>query len=125
MKSYLNQKQIKLKYLKMQAPNKRIKLSVKPEENMQPLSKINEDPEHYCSMFSGPAVYSENLKHIYPRDSKAIDWEQNDVVPKPGNALAKYKPSATAKAMVERERVIKRNNEGAFDEIYDLQKSIR
>ena len=55
-------------------------------------------------MFSGRVVYSEDFKHINSQEAKAIDWEKKGVVPKPGNALANYKPSATAKAMVERER---------------------
>ena len=89
----------------MEAPSsKKIKFSVKLEEYMQPLIKINEDPEHYRTMLSGPVVYSEDLKHINAQDSKAIDWEKKSVVPKPGNALANYKPSSTAIATLERER---------------------
>ena len=68
----------------------------------KPLSKINE--EHYRTMFSGPVVYSEDLKHINLQEDKAVDWEKKGSVPKPGNALANYKLSATAIAMVERER---------------------
>ena len=57
--------------------NKKIKLSVKQEEDMKkPLSKINEDPKEYCSMISGPAVYNEDLKHINPQDPIAFDWEK-------------------------------------------------
>ena len=88
----------------MDTSSKKIKLSVKHEEDMKkPLSKINEDPEHNRTVFSGPLVYSEVLKHINPQEAKAIDWEKKGVVSKPGNALANYKPSATAIAMVERE----------------------
>ena len=50
----------------MDAPSsKRIKVwTVKPEENMKkPLSRINEDPEHYMILFSGPAMYNDDLKH--------------------------------------------------------------
>ena len=53
----------------MQSSNKKIKLDVKHEEDMKkPLSKINEDPEAYRTMFSGPAVYNEDLKHINPQN---------------------------------------------------------
>ena len=64
--------------------SKRIKVvTVKPEEDTKkPLSKIKEDLEHYRTMFSGPEVYSEDLKHKNPQDSKAIDWENKGVVPK-------------------------------------------
>ena len=103
--------------------SKRIKeVTVKPEEDMKkPLSKINEDPEHYRIMFSGPVVYIEDLKPINPKDSKAIDWENKGVVPKSGNA--NYKPSAVAIANTE--RVAKRNSEEAFDKLLSLKKSIK
>ena len=63
--------------------SKRIKIvTVKPEEDMKKsLSKINEDLEHYKTMFSSPTMYSEDLKHINPQDSKTIDWENKGVVP--------------------------------------------
>ena len=83
----------------MQSSNKKIKLSVKPEEDMQkPLSKINEDPEHYRTMFSSPVVYSEDLKHINPQEAKAIDWEKKGVVPKPGNAQQQPTPRERARS---------------------------
>ena len=105
--------------------SKRIKVvTVKPQEGMKkPLSRINDDPEHYRTMFSGPAVYSEDLKHINSQDSKAVDWKMNGVVPKPGNPLANYQPSAVAIANAE--RVTKRNAKEAFDEVFALKKSIR
>ena len=54
--------------------NKKIKLPVKQEGDMKkPLSKINEDPKHYSTVFSGHVVYSEDLKHINPQDAKAVD----------------------------------------------------
>ena len=100
----------------------------------KPLSKINEDQEHYRTMFRRPAVYNKDLKHINPQNPIAVDWEKNGVVLKPGNALANYKPTAVAKAMVERERVAianaerereaKRNAEEAFNEVFALKKSI-
>ena len=110
----------------MEAPSsKKIKLSVKPEEDMnKPLCKIKDDPEHYRTMFSGPIVYSEDLKHINPQDAKAVDWEKKGVVPKPGNALANYKPSATAIAMLEREREAKRTAEEAFNEVFALKSQL-
>ena len=37
---------------------------------------MNEDPEHYLKMFSGPAVYSEDLKHKNRHDTIAIHWAQ-------------------------------------------------
>ena len=43
--------------------SKRIKsvVTVKPEEDMKkPLRKINEDPEHNRTIFSGPALYNED-----------------------------------------------------------------
>ena len=105
--------------------SKKIKLSVKPEEDMQkPLSKINEDLEHYRTMFSGPIVYREYLKHINPQEAKAIDWERKGVVPKPGNALANYKPSAIAIATAERERVAKRTIEEAFNKVFALKSQL-
>ena len=64
----------------------KFKLSAKHEEDMKkPLSKINEDPEAYRTMFSGPAVCNEDLKHINPQDPIAFDWEKfhkdNGIVP--------------------------------------------
>ena len=54
--------------------NKKIKLSTKHEEDMKnPFSKINEDPEAYRTMLSGPAVYNDDLKHINPRDPIVFD----------------------------------------------------
>ena len=111
--------------------SKKIKLTVKHEEDMKkPLSKINEDPESYRTMFN-PPMYDEDLNHINPQEVKAIDWEKKGVVCKPGNALANYKPSATAIAMLERERVAiataerervaKRTAEEAFNEVFALK----
>ena len=100
-------------------------LSVKPEEDMKPLSKINGDNEKFRTMFSGSAKYNKDFKHINPQNSKAVGWEKNGVVPKPGNALECCKPSATAITMVERERVAKRIAEEAFEEVFALKKSIR
>ena len=119
----------------MQTVNKKIKLSCKQEEDLKkPLSKINEDPEAYRTRFN-PPMYDEDLKHINPQEVKAIDWEKKGVVCKPGNALANYKPSATAMAILEkeraaiaiaeRERVAKRTAEEAFNEIFTLKKSIK
>ena len=100
---------------------KRIKLSVKHEENMKkPHSKINEDPVSYRTMFN-PPMFNEDLKHINPQDVKAIHWEKKVFFFKPGNALANYKPSTTTIAMVERERIAKRTAE----EVFALKKSIR
>ena len=115
------------------ASSKKIKLSVKPENDMKkPLSKINVEPDHNRTMFCGPVVYSEDLKHINPQDAKAVDWEKKGVNPKPGNALANYKPSATAITMIEkehvaiapseRERVAKRTAEKAFDQVLTLSR---
>ena len=82
----------------MQSANKKIKLSGKQEEDMKkPLSKINEDPEAYRTMFSGPTMYNEDLKHINPQDPIAA----------------------------EKESVAKRTAEEAFDKVYSLKKSIR
>ena len=103
--------------------NKKIKLSTKHEEDMQPLSKINEDPEAYRTMFSGPAVYNEELKHINPQDPIAFDWEKfhkdNGIVPKPAGTPVTYTPSAAALAIAaaEKERVAKRTAEEAFDKV--------
>ena len=119
----------------MQSANKKIKLSGKQEEDMKkPLSKINEDPESYRTMFN-PPMYDEDLNHINPQEVKAIDWEKKRVVCKPGNALANYKPSATAMAILEKERaaiaiaerehVAKRTAEEAFNEAFALKKPIR
>ena len=89
----------------MQSANKKIKLSGKQEEDMKkPLSKINEDPEHYRTRFSGPVVYDEVLSQINVKDVPTIDWEKKGVVCKPGNALANYQPSATAIAFLEKEQ---------------------
>ena len=117
--------------------NKRIKLANKHEEGMKkPLSRINEDTEAYRTMFN-PPMYDEGLKHINTQIVKAIDWEKKGVVCKPGNALANYKPSATALAIAasekekvaiataERERVAKRTAEEAFNEVFALKKSIK
>ena len=61
----------------MQSVNKKIKLSGKQIEDMKkPLSKINEDPEAYRTMFSGPAVYNQDLIYINPQDPIAFDWEK-------------------------------------------------
>ena len=120
----------------MQNPCKKIKLAIKPEEDMKkPLSKINEDPEHYRTRFSGPVVYDEVLSQINVKEVPTIDWEKKGVVCKPGNALANYQPSATAIAFLEkeraaiavaeRERVAKRTAEEAFNEVFALKKSIR
>ena len=40
----------------------------------KPLSKINEGPEHYKTMFSGPVIYNDDLKHINPHKPKVVDW---------------------------------------------------
>ena len=46
--------------------NKKIKLSGKQEEDMKkPLSKINENPESYRTMFN-TLMYNEDLKHFNP-----------------------------------------------------------
>ena len=37
---------------------------------------MNEDPEHYRTIFRGPEVFSEDLKHKNPHDTKAIYWTQ-------------------------------------------------
>ena len=119
----------------MQSANKKIKLSGKQEEDMKkPLSKINEEPESYKTMFN-PPMYDEDLNHINPQEVKAIDWEKKGVVCKPGNALANYKPSTIAIAILqkdkaaiataERERVAKRSAEVAFNEVFALKKSIK
>ena len=112
--------------------NKRIKLATKHEEEMKrPLSKINEDLEAYRTMFSGPAVYNEELKHINPQDPIAFDWEKfyntNGIVPKPAGTPVSYTPSAAALAIAaaEKERVAKRTAEEAFDKVFTLKKSIR
>ena len=108
----------------MQNPCKKIKLAIKPEEDMKkPLSKINEDPEHYRTRFSGPVVYDEDLIQINAQDVTTIDWEKKGVVSKPGNALANYKPSAVAIAA--RERATKRTADDAVDQVLTLKKSIR
>ena len=116
----------------MQSANKKIKLTIKHEEDMKkPLSKINEDPEAYRTMFSGPAVYNEDLKHINPQDPISFDWEKfhkdNGIVPKPAGTPATYTPSAAALAIAaaEKERVAKRTAEEAFDKVHSLKKSIR
>ena len=75
----------------MQSLNKKIKLSAKYEEDMKkPLSKINEDPEAYRTMFN-PPIYNEDLKHTNPQDPIAFDWEKfhrdNGIVPKPQEPL--------------------------------------
>ena len=80
-------------------------------------------------------MYNEDLKQINPQEVKAIDWEKKGVVCKPGNTLANYKPSVTAIAMLERERVAiataerervaKRSAEEAFYQVFTLKKSIR
>ena len=80
-------------------------------------------------------IFYEALIQINAKDVIAIDWEKKGVVSKPGNALANYKPSATAIAFLEkeraaiaiaeRERVAKRTAEEAFDKIHSLKKSIR
>ena len=59
----------------MQTPSsKKIKLSIKQEEDMKkPLSKINEDPESYRTMFN-PPMYNEDLKDINPQDQIVFDW---------------------------------------------------
>ena len=109
----------------MQSPNKKIQLSAKHQEDMKkPLSKINEDPELYRTMFN-PPMYNEDLKHTNPQDPKAFDWEKfhkdNGIAP------FSYKPSAEALAIAaaEQERVAKRAAEEAFDKVYSLTKSIR
>ena len=114
----------------MDTSSKKIKLSVKHEEDMKkPLSKINEDPESYRTMFN-PPMYNEYLKHTNPQDQIVFDWEKfhndNRVVPKPGCPVS-YKPSAEALAIAaaEIERVAKRTAEEAFDQVYSLKKSIR
>ena len=74
-------------------------------------------------------MYSEDLKHINPQNVKDNDWEKKGVVPKPGNAIANYKPSAIAITMVEREHVAIAKSErersiahckGAFDQVFTL-----
>ena len=61
----------------MQSSNKKIKLDVKHEEEMKkPLSKINEDPESYRTMFN-PPMYNEDFKHTNPQDPIAFDWENS------------------------------------------------
>ena len=84
----------------MQTPSsKKIKLSIKQEEYMKkPLSKINEDPESYRTMFN-PPLYFEDLKHINPRDQIVFDWNkfhnENGIVPKLGNGQAIYVQSVS------------------------------
>ena len=113
----------------MQSSNKKIKLDVKHEEDMKkPLSKINEDPESYRTMFN-PLMYNENLKHTNPQDPIAFHWEKfhkdNGIVPKPAGTTVNYKPSAAALAIAtaEKERVAKRTAEEAFDKVHSLKKS--
>ena len=115
--------------------SKKIKFSVKQEEDMKkPLSKINEDPESYRTMFN-PPMYNEDLKHINPRDRIGFDWNkfhnENGIVPKPDNGQALYVQSAESIAAAERiakaerERVAKRTAEEAFDQMFTLKKLIR
>ena len=111
--------------------NKRIKLSAKHKEEMKkPLSKINEDPESYRTMFN-PPVYNEDLKHTNPQDPIVFDWEKfhkdNGKVPNPTGTLFSYKLSAEALAIdaAEKERVAKRTAEEAFDKVFTFKKSIR
>lgn len=114
----------------MQAPDsKRIRTVVmvtKQEEEMRkPLSKINEDPHHFKTKFSGPVQYNEDLNCINLQNSITFDWDkfhsENGIVPKPGPAVENYQESAIAQEI----RVAKRTAEEAFDEIYNLKKSIR
>ena len=116
----------------MQSAKKKIKLDVKHEEDMKkPLSKINADQEAYRTMFSGPAAYNEDLKHINTRDPISIDWEKvhkdNEIVPKRQGTPVTYTPSAATLAIdaAEKDRVAKRTAEEAFDKVYSLKKSIR
>ena len=115
----------------MDTSSKKIKLIVKHGEDMKkPLSKINQDPEVYRTMFN-PPMYNEDLKHTNPQDIIAFDWEKfhndNGIVPKPAGRLVSYKPSAVALAIAvdENERVAKRTAQEAFDKVYSLKKSIR
>jgi len=112
----------------MQAPSsKRIKsvVMVLNEDTKKPLSKINDDPHHYKSKFSGPVQYNEDLNCINLQNSITFDWDkfhsENGIVPKPGLAVDTYKVSAIAHEI----SVAKRTAEEAFDEIYNLKKSIR
>ena len=95
------------------------------EEMRKPLSKINEDPHHFKTKFSGPVQYDEDLNCINPQNAITFDWvkfhSENGIVPKPGPAVDNYKESAIAQEI----RVAKRTAEEAFDEIYNLKKSIR
>ena len=98
----------------------------------KPLSKINEDPESYRTIFN-QTMYNEDLKHINPRDQIVFDWNkfhnENGIVPKPGNGQATYVQSAESIAVAERiaktESVAKRTAEEAFDQVFTLKKSIR
>ena len=115
----------------MQTPNsKKIKLTFKHEEDMKkPLSKINENPESYRTMFN-PPMYNEDLKHTNPQNQIVFDCEKfhNDsgIVPKPGCPVS-YKPSSEALAIAaaDKEKVAKRTAEEAFDQVFTLKKSIR
>ena len=64
----------------------------------KPLSKINEDPESYRT------IYNQDMKHINPRDQIVFDWNtfhnENGIVPKPGNG--KYVQSVESIAAAER-----------------------
>ena len=113
--------------------SKKIKLSVKQEEDMKkPLSKINEDPESYRTMFN-PTMYNEDLKHINPQNQIVFDWNninnENEIVPKPGNGQyvqsAESIAAAERIAKAERERVAKCTAEEAFNQVYSLKKLIR
>ena len=114
----------------MQSSSKKIKLSIKHEEDIKPLSKINEDPESYRTMLN-PPMYNEDMKHVNPQDPIAFDWEKfhkdNGIVPKPAETPVNYIPSpaALAIAAAEKERVAKRTAEEAFDQVFTLKKSIR
>ena len=108
--------------------SKKIKLTDKHEKDMKKsLSKINEEPEAYRTMFN-PAMYNEDLKHINPQDPIAFDWEKfhnhNGIVPKPVGTPVSYTPSAAALAIdaAEKERVAKRTAEEAFDKVYSQKK---
>ena len=47
-------------------------VTVKPEEDMKSLRKINENPENNRAMYSGHAVYNDDLKFVYNVDGYSI-----------------------------------------------------
>ncbi len=98
--------------------SKRIRtvVMVAKQEEMRK-SKINEDPHHYKSKFSGPVQYDEDLNCINPQNAITFDWDKfnsdNVIFPIPGPAIDNYKESAIA----QEKRIAKRTAEEAFDEI--------